>query len=744
LTADTLSFSLFGKDKFQMKKFFLCLIALVLVFAVMVQMGMLSKYGIDPYFKINIPDRLGGENADFETVGDVRYRSRVNGNNFEFYQNGRWRAVFVTGVNIGATEPGLFPGDLSISYEDYYRWFQMISDMNVNCIRVYTTMRPQFYNALLDFNSKSNNTLWLFQGVWMDEADINAFGDVFAQNEKIALDFISDAKNAVDVIHGNITLPERAGFASGEYTADVSKYLAGWILGIEPDPKLVLGTNQNNTGKTEYAGKYMYTLSASPFEVFLCRAGDAVIEYQTEKYGIQVPIAFTNWVTTDPLSHPNEPHEDEDLVTVNVENIKARDTYYPGQFACYHVYPYYPDSLSYQEDYIDYTDPYGKKNPYRAYLRDLKLAHTMPILVGEFGIPTSRGKAHESIMGYNQGGVDETRQGEMLLDMFRSMYEEDYAGGLIFMWQDEWFKRTWNNEKFDLADKRPFWSNVQTNEQFFGILAFDPGKSQAICHVDGKTDDWEGASPVLVSSAGNLYMKSDERYVYFMLQCENYDFEKDTLLIPIDTIEGQGNFQIRGTGVTFDKAADFVIQINGRDNSRIMVDSYYDSFYFLYGEQYRMIPLVSDIRTKNSGRFNRMMMCINYELVIPPSNRVIPFGQFETGKLAFGISDPKSSEYKSLSDFYFKDGILELRIPWQLLNVMDPSDKKIMDDIYKNQVITPADAGSWWVGACVEKGGTQISLKGSFTWKKWVMPSYHERLKPAYYVLKEGLKEFRK
>lgn len=145
--------------------------------------------------------------------------------------------------------------------------------MNVNCIRVYTTLRPQFYNALLDFNSKAENPLYLFQGVWMDEEDIASLTDAYAQNGKIAEAFIADAKDVVDVIHGNITLPVRAGFASGEYTADVSKYLAGYMLGIECDPKFVKNTNDNNPDRNTYEGKYMYTLSATPFEAFCAARG---------------------------------------------------------------------------------------------------------------------------------------------------------------------------------------------------------------------------------------------------------------------------------------------------------------------------------------------------------------------------------------------------------------------------------------------------------------------------------------
>jgi hypothetical protein len=36
------------------------------------------------------------------------------------------------------------------------------------------------------------------------------------------------------------------GLAGGTYTADVSRYVCGFILGIEWDPAFVISTNANN------------------------------------------------------------------------------------------------------------------------------------------------------------------------------------------------------------------------------------------------------------------------------------------------------------------------------------------------------------------------------------------------------------------------------------------------------------------------------------------------------------------
>ncbi|MBQ4214046.1 MAG: hypothetical protein II673_02625 [Ruminococcus sp.] len=307
------------------------------------------------------------QNEEFtDTVNDLSYKFKTEGKSFYVYKNGGWQEEFMTGVNIGASEPALFPGDLTISYDTYLRWFEYISEMNCNCVRVYTTMRPQFYLALRDFNEKAEKPVYLYQGIWVNEDDIERLGDVYAENEKILSSFKIDAISLVDVIHGNALIPEAAGKASGTYRTDVSRWLAGWIIGIEWDPNLVLNTNEQHPDMRDYDGKYLYTQSATPFEAFLCRVGDAMIEHETDEYKFQAPLAFTNWITTDPLSHPNEPHYDEDKATVNTENVKFRN-FGAGMFASYHIYPYYPDSLNYQEDYLKKTDENGKVDTYTAY-----------------------------------------------------------------------------------------------------------------------------------------------------------------------------------------------------------------------------------------------------------------------------------------------------------------------------------------------------------------------------------------
>jgi len=267
----------------------------------------------------------------------------------------------------------------------------------------------------------------------------------------------------------------RPGHASGSYQADIAPYVLGWIVGVEWDPDIVVSTNAKHASAPDFEGTYFRTEKASPFETWLAKAMDDTVKYETEKYKWQRPVSFTNWVTTDLLKHPAEPDAKEDMVSVDPNVIWPTPALKAGYFASYPVYPYYPDFMNYEASSTEYIDHRGQKNNYAGYLRELKQAHRMPVVVAEFGVPASRGMTHRNVSSWNQGFLSEDEQGEIVGRLFEDIYHEGMAGGLVFAWQDEWFKRTWNNMDYDNPDRRPFWSNVQTSEQMFGLMSFDPG-----------------------------------------------------------------------------------------------------------------------------------------------------------------------------------------------------------------------------------------------------------------------------
>lgn len=669
-------------------------------------------------YKINNPN----DKMYTDSKTHVSYNARIQGKDFQVYdsKNNKWSNLFLTGVNIGLGNPAHFPGEYAVTKEEYARWFKQIGEMNANTIRVYTTQMPYFYEALDEYNKTAKNPIYLIQGVYLNEEDIAKYSDVYAENKKIQRDFIKDIKIQTDIIHGNANIRKSYGHAYGRYTTDVSQYVIGWILGVEWDPELVANTDKNNKNITSYNGQYVSTTKASPFEVFLASSSDALLKYETNKYDSQRPVALCNWVTTDPLTHKNEPNEKEDMASVDTEHIKAKGSFKAGFFASYHIYPYYPESLIYQPEY--------KKtgNPYKAYLKELNKHHSMPVLVAEVGIPSSRGITHANpISGYNQGNISEKSQGKILKNLITDIHDSGYMGALVFSWQDEWFKRTWNTMDLDDPQGRASWLDYQTCESNFGLLSFDPGQKEPAATIDGNTKEWDKEDLTTKSSYTNIYTKNDEGYIY--LKVDKKKKNNDPIIIGIDTIKGQGNRTYKGKDLGCD--ADFVLIIDGKKNTKILVDTYYDPTYYMYAIKTGQLKTDKKREKKGSGEFVPITQVLNKELYLPQTKETLPFSTFDTGKLTYGINNPSSDNYNSLADFYIKDNTTEVRIPYLLLNITNPSKNLILDDFYKND------------GFKMIKGdGITFSANGNtghYSWKNWDTPTFHERLKPAYYTLQE-------
>lgn len=698
-----------------------------------------------------------------------KFTLKMGENHFQVYQDGSWKDILIKGVNMGIAKPGTFPGETAISEEEYYRWFQMIGEMNANTVRVYTLHPPGFYRALERYNQNyPDNLIYLFHGMWIGEEELEETLDAF--DEENTEPFKIEISNVIDAVHGNIELPEMPGHASGTYTADVSPYVIGWILGIEWYPPMVLETNERYMDLGEYNGKHVYTSDAEPFEVWMAEIFDYTLEYELGGYGWKRPISFTNWVTTDLLEHPSEPSEEEDLVGVNPNVIHLKDHMATGQFASYHVYPYYPDFLNYEPSYLEYVDHRGKFNNYAAYLQDLHVAHEMPVLIAEFGVPSSRGLTHENPFGWNQGFLSETEQGEINGHLFEDIVAEGMLGGLVFAWHDEWFKRTWNTMDLDSPYRRPYWSDAQTNEQNFGLLSFDRLKIP----LRGEREDWK-VQPLFSRGENDheglkldaLYMDYDERYLYVRLDIAGLEAEHEDPfafmngLLLFDIIPNQGNetltigHDIVGDVSIEEAGIDFVVVLDGLTSSRVMVDSYYDSFYYEYGYLLGMVDELDYASEKNNGIYHPIRLTLSKEMTIPSTGEVIPFTSYETGLLRHGVADPTADNYDSLTDFHVnvEKGMIELRLPWLLLNIKDPSLKEVMGDLWNGGLEASEFIDGFKVGFVLmdienmKITDTFPTLKNDaipgeemafFNWDEWETdPNYVERLKPSYYILQE-------
>lgn len=690
--------------------------------------------------------------------GNLSYMAKINGNGIQVYKAGQWEDMLIKGVNIGMARPGTWPGEAAISESEYYRWFKYIGEMGANAIRVYTLHPPEFYKALYLYNREAKDPLYLFHGVWIDEEGLEKTLDAYSPQNTLPFD--EEMQRIVDVIHGQASVKVRRGHAAGEYDYDISPYVIGWIIGIEWYPNMVENTNIKNPQDKPYSGRFFHTKESSAFENWLAQRMDHLITYEFEKYGWQRPVSFTNWPSTDLLTHPAEPLDVEDLVGVNPNHIYSSTEMKCGYFASYHVYPYYPDFMNFEEKFLNYKDHRGKENSYAAYLHELRKAHNMPVLIAEFGVPSSRGMTHENPYGRNQGRLSEKDQGRINAGLFEDIVGQNYMGGLLFSWQDEWFKRTWNTMELDNPDRRPYWSNQQTSEQHFGLLSFETHTLP----LDGKKAKYleAGISPLYQSDKKSnpllqaVYMEQDESYIYFRIEFNEQQglLNSDNIrtMILMDTIEGQGNQNLPGNiKIRCETGIDFAIDISSKpEENLIWVDSYYDPFYYQYGYQMKYLNEQGAL-SKNSGVYHPIRLGLCRPMVIPSTGQKVPFSYYETGVLHKGNGSPFSDNYNSLADYIInqEENALELRIPWQLLNFKDPGQKEVLGDLWQGGLASSQKILGIRVAILAQQGEKvytfpitqqdQINVQDMavFAWKDWDLPEYKERLKQSYYIMKD-------
>lgn len=319
--------------------------------------------------------------------------------------------------------------------------------------------------------------------------------------------------------------------------------------------------------------------------------------------------------------------------------------------------------------------------------------------------------------------------------MIRDIAESDYAGGMIFSWQDEWFKQTWNTSKFSPDNPSQRTPNRQSAEQNYGILAMEPG-SDSICIIDGKNSEWKNQPELIKTDGVSIKTNYDEEYLYICLESSNFDFDKETLYVPIQISELGSKFA-KKYGLSFTEAVDFILVVNGENNTRLLSDSYEDLFKFMYSVEKEVFPL-DKYPVKKSGEYNTIKQFLSNEIILPLTNVKIAPKLYESGLLQYGIGDPNYKNFNSLADFYCKNNTIEIRIPWYLLNVQNSTIGARLNDFYKDKEIYTEKIESIKIG--VTKGQKEDISLYDIGYKAKEKSTYHTRLKKSYDIIKNGLK----
>lgn len=609
--------------------------------------------------------------------------------------------TFWAGVNLGSTVPGHNPGELAQTRADYRRWLVEMGRMHVRFLRVYTLLPPSFYDELRRYNrAHGRQPVYLVQGVYLPDESYLQTGNLYDADGTAK--FTEELRDVSRAVGGDFSRPTTPGRASGTWTADVSPWLAAWIIGAELDPEAVQASEQARGPVPPFRGRYFEsTDDASPTEVWYAERMDELAESEAAQ-GRSVPIAFINWPTTDPLRHPTEPLPTEDLLQLDANHVVATAAYPAGTFASYHAYPYYPDFLRYTPEY-DQTIVAGRPDPYIGYLTALEDHHGqagLATMVTEFGVPSSIGSAHFGPLGRDQG--DHTEQDAMAIDaeLMSSIRDAGLAGAFVFSWTDEWFKKTWNTvPRHDATDTERYalWHDPLTNEQWFGILAHDTPRA--------------GEKVVYESRRGvrRMSFDYDASYVYVKVVFDQPPTSPITL----------------GFDVVGDDADDVEVVVDPSTRvARASVRRELDPI--------RMDGLdPADLPPEARPGWDLQRLTTNRAYSGHPAEFA------EIGNLVEGTWDPTRAGYDSLATWSLDGRTLELRIPWSMLLVGDPSGKvAVTPDASGTPVNTPVET----IGVTLTDGaGTAVTR--DFGWRRWNTAEYTERVKAGVGALSRALEE---
>lgn len=238
-----------------------------------------------------------------------------------------------------------------------------------------------------------------------------------------------------------------------------------------------------------------------------------------------------------------------------------------------------------------------------------------------------------------------------------------------------------------------------------------------------------------------IRITSDEGFVYLLVETggsgDAPPWEDVSYAIAIDTYDRSRGVDQLGddSAAQLGSGAEFLLAIDGPNRATLRVVEGYDPI--------GNVPPVASPR--DGTDFRNMTLTANRERYARDGSR-IPGIVIDRGLLQHGSEDPSANDFSTLADFSAGDGALEIRIPWGLLNVGDPSTRQVLHsnpeagqpdrhtrtDGFRLYVLA-RDAQSGTVKDSIPDSGKLAPL---YRWTTWEEPAF--TIEP-----KRGLKELK-
>lgn len=692
---------------------------------------------------ITIYDILALYNGIYIKIGnDTKVDYNVSIKNGKIYRDNN--EFYIKGVELTSFYPGYNFSDYSIDKVTYKRWLEQIAQMGANTIRVSDRMDPEFYEALYEFNKNNNSKLYLLQGIDIREYDANNASSIYGFKNEL----IKNAITAVDVIHGNRYVITSGIAGRGLYNKDVSEWTLGYILTNIGKEETIAYTDYSDKKICEkgYNGDFFYTNpgGASETECIVAEIMDKIISYESNKYKEQRLVSLMIDLLKDPFQYK----ENVNILLgkmafINMNNIKEKDNVKAGKIVSYNINTSIEDfgNMLKEEEiekYKNIIDGIDKNSVYGGYIDFINKYYDSPVLIASYGFSTAR------VSDYEKNVIlTEEEQGENLINNYKGFIKLGSCGGIISTWQDNWSVTTWNVKFATEESKEIYWHNKESIDQNFGILKFEQEDKENICIVDGDIKEWKEENKCAMQDGIEVYCKYDYANLYIMAK----NIKDYKIYIPIDITDNSGSMIYNQ--IKFERPIDFLIKVDKKNGSEIIVQEYYDSTRAMYEDKITGERQFTNIPKKDSSNFNsikiiqKRMLDINVNISLMTAEERIQYRLYRTsypGKLVKGNNNPNSEEYNSLADICFGENAVEMQIPWQILNFSSPSELLIHDDYYQKYGVENKKIDGIYIGI-----GNEISESidlNKFELKPWARNlKIQEVLKKSYEIIKKGWNE---
>ncbi len=319
------------------------------------------------------------------------------------------------------------------------------------------------------------------------------------------------------------------------------------------------------------------------------------------------------------------------------------------------------------------------------------------------------------------------------------------AGGIVFSWMDEWFKRTWVTVDLEVpADRTRLWHNVMDAEQNYGLLGEYAGDAATTPEPGGDVSRWRALALLEGGEGIAVRVGADASYLYLALDGAP-SLDSTRYVVGIDTYgHKRGESTLPGLPFTTDEGFEFALVVNDTTDAQLEVVPWYNPYLVPRAGEgptaldafYNTSATVDD-RRAHAG-WDSLFVTTN-RWRIGRDGRTYPARGVNRGRLRYG-----QAATETLADWYVDRAarVVEVRLAWGLLNVTDPSSRRVLRRVGSHETFETVNTDGLRFGvAAITRGSGAVRVwvppSATYSWATWEAPVWHEHLKPAFGALRD-------